>query len=614
MSIFPQRRYYYCITALFADGESRYSNEAAGWLDDAFLQTDARLESMPRAPRIDGRISDNEWQGAVVRDISDVFGYDQPDSAGSVQALIGFSDVTKRLYLGVRYYTLGTIIERSGVGIYIDDDGSGSWTANRPGCEGNYWGYWRDGSPDLRFRSLTGAPFNAEPYYQFPDSLLAFRDDEGYVVIETSLPLGFQNPFEIALYAPDYTIGLGLFAMWRDVFNVPAFHGWWPQDMFSIVTEPQQYARIAIPAHLAVPPQAPSDIFVGPDGDVIAVSWRDPMRGIDNGALGEWQGVRIYRNGAALGQVRPGQETYIDENVEDRGWYEYSLAGYILDNGVPFEGPRSRPQGAYAGREPEVIEYAYDDGAAEFLYVVAFNGVDNRFAVCFDIEADSPDMALWWVDFYSGGLQPIDIYIAADENGRPGRMIGRRLRAEPQVIDAFERYRFPGLEQPGFQVEPGEWRQIWVVLNYLPDSPGGPAVGVDNSAPDNRRNMYYTAANGWQGFNFGQLMLRAAAGTAARDIPPGETNPLPTEFKVWANYPNPFNSATILPVDLPQPSPLKVFVYDHRGRLVYSRVEPELSAGRKKLTLAIDNVNTGSYIISVNSIFGRQQVKSVLVK
>ncbi len=612
-NIFPRFRYYYCITALFANGESRFSNEAVGWLDDNFLFTDANLESMPQPPTIDGRLMDNEWRGAITRDISDVFGYDEPDSAGSAQALIGFSDITKRLYLGFRYFTLDQLIERSGVGIYVDDDGNGSWSTQRPASEGNYWGYWRDNRPDLRYRSLTGAPYNADPYFQFGDSLLAFYDAGDYIEIEMALPLGFREPYEIALYAPHYTIGLGLFAVKRDQNNNPIFNGWWPQNMFSIVSNPEQFARITIPAHLLTPPVPPSEVTIERLGRHLAVSWTDPTRCIDSSALGHWQGVRIYRNSALVGQVAPGREFFEDANVEDLGWYEYTLAGYIIDDGVPFEGPKSQPVGCYAGCDPEVIEYAYDDGSAENLYVVSFSGEDNRFAVCFDIEADARDMAIWWVDFYSGGLQPIDIYIADNENGYPGRIIGRRLRAQPQDMNTFSRFHFPGLEQPAFLIEPGEWKQIWVVLNYLPDSPAGPAIGVDNSTRDSQRNMYYTAAGRWQGFGYGQLMIRAAVGIAPRNVP-NNPNPIPTKFKVWANYPNPFNAMTIIPIELPLPSPLCVVIYDNCGRVVYSKIEPEFDAGHKKLLLKVDNLNSGSYIISIQSIFGQRKLKSVVIK
>ena len=92
--LLPGKEYYYVVTADFWDGESAYSDEVIGWMDASFLASDAELESMPSTPQIDGSIEAGEWEGAVIRDISDLYGFDDQDSAGSVEVRIGFCRLT----------------------------------------------------------------------------------------------------------------------------------------------------------------------------------------------------------------------------------------------------------------------------------------------------------------------------------------------------------------------------------------------------------------------------------------------------------------------------------------------------------------------------------------
>ncbi|MFH0764823.1 MAG: carboxypeptidase regulatory-like domain-containing protein, partial [Calditrichota bacterium] len=207
--LFPWHHYFYVITADFGDGESNYSNQVESWINTDFLNFQADLQDMPNAPRLDGRIEENEWTGSVERDISDAFGYDEADSAGSVTARIGFDDETDYLYLGFSVYCQPRLTDRMGVGVYVDDNGDGHWAYDKPGSEGNFWGYWVDGAPSMSYRSLCGPPYNYSPnYYQFPNPTLAFGDGRGRVEIEMGIPLGFHILPEVALYAPEKTIGL----------------------------------------------------------------------------------------------------------------------------------------------------------------------------------------------------------------------------------------------------------------------------------------------------------------------------------------------------------------------------------------------------------------------
>ncbi len=616
--VFPRHRYYYVVTADFGDGESEYSAEAVGLIDDDFLVWEADLESMPNPVRIDGVIEDGEWEGAAIRDISDVYGYDAPDSAGSVVVRIGFSDDSDRLFLGFSCLVIEALLDRMGVGVYVDDDGSGRWSYERPGSEGNYWGYWIDGAPDMRYRSLSGPPYNRDPYYHFEDPELAFSDGPGYVEIEMAVPLGFHGSEEVGLYAPDWTIGLGLFTVHLDEQEAVVFNGWWPQDMLSIVSNPEQFARVHIPADLVVPPVAPEDVEVIRDDEALLVSWRDPSMGIDGAELEGLAGIRVYRNDERTATVGPGCEWFLDETIDYGGWYEYSLCGLVMDGDEPFDGEMTAPVGIYAGADPVVDEIGYDDGTPEAYYVVSFEGEDNRFTVRFDFEGPGDTVAVYWIDLFAGAVMPIDVYIAADEDERPGGMIGRRYRTTPAAQGAFHRFHYPGVTQPliiASQDQPAS--SCWTVLHYLPDSPGSPSIGVDRSRQEPQRNLYYTLSDtvdGWVGFAGGQLMVRIGAGEPQYHLPPDDDPILPELFWMGQNYPNPFNEVSLIPIRMPESAPVGLRIYDLSGRLVEARQLGTFSAGRWVVPLRAGSLGSGVYFVRIVSGSDEGIVKVSLLK
>lgn len=612
--IFPRHRYYYAVTADFGDGESDFSAEAAGWLDDEFLVWEADLEDMPQAPEIDGLVDEQEWEGSVFRDISDVYGYDQPDTAGSVTVRFGFDDETDLLFIGFSYHLLDELDDRMGAGIYIDDNGDGSWAYDRPGSEGNYWGYWVDNAPQMTYRSLSGPPYNGAPYYVFEDPQLAFTDERGYAEFEIAIPLGFHGPEEVALYAPEHTIGLGLFTMYRDDDENPVFSAWWPQDMFSIVSNPFQFAQVRIPADLIVPPQAPEEVVLDRDGDDLILTWSTPESGIDDGPLEDLAGIEIHRNGERLATVEPDCREYIDSDIIPLGWYEYTLKGFVLEDDSPFYGPESHTVGAYAREDPVIDMISYDDGSAESYFVVAFEGEDNRFAAKFTLDDFVDTIGVYWIDFLANSENPIDIYIARNDQGRPGEMIGSRYMTASSIRNEMHRFHYPDVRQPRIVIDPFALNDCWVVIEYMPESPGSPGIGVDRSQSRPDQNLYYTENGGWQAFNFGQLMVRIGVGIPPNSSPPETPPGIPDKFIVGQNYPNPFNSKTVIPLSLPSSSDIWLEIYNLGGRLLMNRYLGSHNAGVSIIPLDINTLDTGLYFLNIIGESEGRVIKIAILK
>ena len=95
-----------------------------------------------------------------------------------------------------------------------------------------------------------------------------------------------------------------------------------------------------------------------------------------------------------------------------------------------------------------------------------------------------------------------------------------------------------------------------------------------------------------------------------------QSNTIPDKFRLYTNYPNPFNPATIITYDLPNFSSVELNVYDVRGRKIKSLFSGNLSAGQHKATwTGVDdyglNVSAGVYIYKLqvsDKIFKRKMI------
>jgi len=93
----------------------------------------------------------------------------------------------------------------------------------------------------------------------------------------------------------------------------------------------------------------------------------------------------------------------------------------------------------------------------------------------------------------------------------------------------------------------------------------------------------------------------------------------PSSFKLYSNYPNPFNPVTTLRYDLPEDGLVNITIYDMMGRVVKTLVNSSQIAGYKSIQWNATNdrnelVSAGLYLYTIQAGEFRQTRKMVLLK
>jgi endonuclease/exonuclease/phosphatase family metal-dependent hydrolase len=99
----------------------------------------------------------------------------------------------------------------------------------------------------------------------------------------------------------------------------------------------------------------------------------------------------------------------------------------------------------------------------------------------------------------------------------------------------------------------------------------------------------------------------------------GDDDALPNSFRIYPNYPNPFNSTTKIDYQLPKKTNVQLVIFDILGRSVITLVDDILKPGYKTITWnGIDafgnNVSAGMYFYMIQTGKNREVKKMVLLK
>jgi hypothetical protein len=88
----------------------------------------------------------------------------------------------------------------------------------------------------------------------------------------------------------------------------------------------------------------------------------------------------------------------------------------------------------------------------------------------------------------------------------------------------------------------------------------------------------------------------------------------PTEFKLFDNYPNPFNPSTTLRYSIPQASFTTLKIYDELGREVVTLVNETKSAGIYEVEFNASNLSSGIYYYTLQAGSFSKTNKMILMK
>ena len=93
------------------------------------------------------------------------------------------------------------------------------------------------------------------------------------------------------------------------------------------------------------------------------------------------------------------------------------------------------------------------------------------------------------------------------------------------------------------------------------------------------------------------------------------TRKIPDRFKLFANFPNPFNSSTNISFALPDESKVTLDVFNILGEKIETVVENEnFPAGYHLVKFNADNLPTGVYLYEIKTDFGTKKRKMLLLK
>ena len=94
---------------------------------------------------------------------------------------------------------------------------------------------------------------------------------------------------------------------------------------------------------------------------------------------------------------------------------------------------------------------------------------------------------------------------------------------------------------------------------------------------------------------------------------PGPEDELPTTYSLTSVYPNPFSARTIVPIEVPEDSYVRVAVYDMLGREVSVLVDGQVTAGRHEAVLDGNGLASGVYLIRLQADGAVHATRKVLL-
>jgi hypothetical protein len=132
-------------------------------------------------------------------------------------------------------------------------------------------------------------------------------------------------------------------------------------------------------------------------------------------------------------------------------------------------------------------------------------------------------------------------------------------------------------------------RHPWPIM---PDG-GGPTLALKNPDMDNALPVSWTASK-----NHG---TPGAKNDTYIELPVNSVPQIPFEFQLYPNYPNPFNAATTISYQLPEPSLVNISIYNVCGQLVKMLINENVQPGYHSMKWEAHNLCSGIYFYKISA-------------
>lgn len=87
-----------------------------------------------------------------------------------------------------------------------------------------------------------------------------------------------------------------------------------------------------------------------------------------------------------------------------------------------------------------------------------------------------------------------------------------------------------------------------------------------------------------------------------------------TSFKLYENYPNPFNPITHISFDVPKSSQVNLSIYEITGRLVKTLINNEMHPGKHTTTFEAGDLSSGIYFYRLQANSYIEVKRMMLIK
>ncbi|PIQ10482.1 MAG: hypothetical protein COW71_02600 [Ignavibacteriales bacterium CG18_big_fil_WC_8_21_14_2_50_31_20] len=237
-----------------------------------------------------------------------------------------------------------------------------------------------------------------------------------------------------------------------------------------------------------------------------------------------------------------------------------------------------------------------------------------------------------WIELYNYSTEPIDLsgWIFKDEDPVPVFTIPENtiIDSEGYIIlcrdSILFKSKFPDVKNYygnfGFGLSGGGelislYNKTGLLVDSLtyddkdPWSPicdgGGPTLELKNYSLDNSKYFNWQAASG-----FGTPGQINSVFTSVEN----DLNLFPSDYKLFQNFPNPFNPTTIITFKIPTKSFVNLSVYNLLGEKIRVLVNKVYEAGTFQVEFNGSDLSSGIYLIRMQSDNYNETIKAILLK